>query len=444
VNVAVWKLRVAGLRLRKPDRFAWALVGICLAGLALRVIYVLTFTRYLHFGLDAEWYEAVAGTLAGGKGFVDPSKFFQHGEAVPTAFRPPLYPFFLSQIAKALGGSRTTYQLAGCVIGTATVGLVGQLGKRVGGAAVGLTAAALAAVSPALLGIDASVMAETAYVPLVALTLLALYRAVERPTARRWVLAGALGGAATLARGDGALIVVFVVLPVAYLRSGRRARARRLAVGAGLLGALIVVTPWIVRNQVEMGRPTLATLDVGSALAGANCHNSYYGSRLGSWDDACARVARQDAMSELEATDVLQHRGLYYATIHAERLPLVVAARVARQWGVWNPAIEARIDAAESRSSRWQLITWAFDTLLLGLALYEIVIRRRRADLLPLVLLVAAVTVDAVLVYGKQRFQTAAHPAVLVIAALAIVALARRRAAAGKRQTAADIVRTAR
>ncbi len=159
---------------RKPDRFARWLLGICAVALALRVAYVLSFSSHLHFGLDAVWYELVAGTLAAGKGFVDPAKFYGHGVLVETAFRPPLYPLFLAGVNKTIGGSRTTYQLAGCVLGTCTVAFVGQIGRRIGGTAVGLGAAALAAVSPALIGIDASVMAETIYIPLVALTLLAL------------------------------------------------------------------------------------------------------------------------------------------------------------------------------------------------------------------------------------------------------------------------------
>ncbi len=419
------KLRFARPGIRKPDRFARTLIAICLAGLALRVLYVLTFTDQLHFGLDAVWYELVAGTVADGKGVIDPAKFYGHGIVVSTAFRPPLYPVFLAAIAKTFGGTRTTYQLAGCAVGTLTVGLIGQLGKRVGGAAVGLTAAALAAVSPALLGIDASVMAETIYVPLVVLTLLAVFRAAEQPAAGRWIVAGALGGAATLARGDGALVVLFVVLPVAFVSSARRPRARLGAVAAALLGALVVVTPWIVRNQVELRRPTLATLDAGTAIAGANCDSTYYGSKIGSWDDTCTLVVGQETMSELRLTDALQHRGLHYATSHVERVPLVVAARIARQWGLWNPVSEARLEAVESRNTRWQLVSWVFDATMLALAVFEVVIQRRRAGLLPLVLLVGAVTLDAALVYGKQRFQAAAHPAILVIAALAIVALAR-------------------
>jgi hypothetical protein len=205
----------------------------------------------------------------------------------------------------------------------------------------------------------------------------------------------------------------------------RRRRARLGAVSAALLGALVVVTPWIVRNQVELGRPTLATLDTGTAIAGANCNSTYDGSKVGSWDDACTQVVGQDALSELQLTDALQRRGVHYATSHAERVPLVVAARVARQWGLWNPVSEARLEAVESRNTRWQLISWVFDTTMLALAVYAAAVHRRRAAPLPLVLLIGAVTLDAALVYGKQRFQAAAHPAILVIAALAIVTLAR-------------------
>ncbi|MDQ1459249.1 MAG: hypothetical protein QOI08_733, partial [Actinomycetota bacterium] len=406
------------------------LAAICVAAIALRVLYVLTFSRHLHFGLDAIWYELVAGTIADGKGFVDPAKFYGHGLVVETAFRPPLYPLFLAVVNKTIGGSRTTYQLAGCALGTLTVACIGQLGRRIGGTTVGLGAAALAAVSPALIGIDASVMAETLYIPLIALTLLALVRACERPSLARWAVAGALGGAATLARGDGALLVVVVVIPVAFLGSGRRSRRERLgAVGVALLGALVVVAPWIVRNQIEMDRPTLATLDAGTAIAGTNCATTYSGSRIGSWDEACTHVPNEGGLTELQLTDALQHRGLQYATHHIARVPLVVAARVARQWGLWAPANEARLEAVESRNYGWQLVTWVFDLVLAGLSIYALIAfgkRRKLAEIAPLVLLLGAVTLDAVLVYGKQRFQAAAHPALLVLAAYALTSLMRR------------------
>ena len=104
----------------KPDRFTRRLLTICGGGLAVRVFYVLAFSRHLHFGLDTIWYELVAGTVADGKGFVDPASFYGHGVAVPTAFHPPLYPAFLAAVHTTIGGSRTTYQIAGCVLGAVT------------------------------------------------------------------------------------------------------------------------------------------------------------------------------------------------------------------------------------------------------------------------------------------------------------------------------------
>jgi hypothetical protein len=131
----------------------------------------------------------------------------------------------------------------------------------------------------------------------------------------------------------------------------------------------------------------------------------------------------------MQLTDALQRRGVKYATHHAGRVPLVVSARVARQWGLWDPANEARLEAVESRNYTWQLVTWAFDLVLAALSVYALIMLRRRHKLIeaaPFVLLLGAVTLDAALVYGKQRFQAAAQPALLVLAAYALVLLARR------------------
>ena len=99
----------------------------------------------------------------------------------------------------------------------------------------------------------------------------------------------------------------------------------------------MVLTPWIVRNDVQIGRPTLATLDPATAIAGTNCDATYYGSKIGSWEPACTTVAGQDTLTELQVTDALQHRGLHYATSHAGRVPLVVAARRRAAVGVLEP-----------------------------------------------------------------------------------------------------------
>ncbi len=196
---------------------------------------------------------------------------------------------------------------------------------------------------------------------------------------------------------------------------------------AAFAAALAVVAPWLIRNQRALGSPTLATLDAGTAVAGTNCASTYYGSLLGSWDQACTRP-EQTGVDEVELTRQLERDGLSYARDHAGRVPLVVAARVARQWGVWNPVSEARLESVESRNTRWQLLTWAVYVPCAVLAVYGLVLLHRRGvRVQPLVCVLVAVTASAALTYGKQRLRIAAEPVVILGAAVALVELADRR-----------------
>ena len=63
-------------------RFASLLAAVVAGGLLVRLAYALTVGRHLTFGLDAIWYELQAGTLATGKGYVDPAAYYR--TVVPT------------------------------------------------------------------------------------------------------------------------------------------------------------------------------------------------------------------------------------------------------------------------------------------------------------------------------------------------------------------------
>jgi 4-amino-4-deoxy-L-arabinose transferase-like glycosyltransferase len=201
--------------------FPAALGAIAVAGLALRIAYVRAYSSHIRFGLDALWYELVAGTLATGHGYIDPAQFYQQGVSQPTAFRPPLYPVALAAVTKAVDGSPRTYQYAGCVLGALTIVLVALLARHLAGRPVALVAAGLAALSPALLAVDASIMSETLYVPLVIVFIWAIYAAIERPTLSRWLLAGVAAGACVLTRADALALTVVVIVPSAYLLRSR-------------------------------------------------------------------------------------------------------------------------------------------------------------------------------------------------------------------------------
>jgi 4-amino-4-deoxy-L-arabinose transferase-like glycosyltransferase len=403
------------------------LAAIAVTGLGARVIYVLGFSRHIRFGLDAIWYELVAGTIASGDGFVNPGAFYGQGIVVPTAFRPPLYPAFLAVVTETVGSTRQTFQVAGCVVGTVTIVLIGLLGRRLGGPAVGLCAAALAAVYPVLLAVDASVMSENLQVPLVTGLLLVLYRAIRQPGLAWWVLVGLIAGACALNRGEGVVLVLLVVVPAALLLP-RASGLRRVALAALALGAFaVVVGPWILRNEARLGEPTLATLDAGTAVAGTNCPPTYNGPNLGFWEVTCTVRPDQDSLDEVELNRRLQRDGVRYMLDHIERVPVVVAVRVLRLWGLYDPIDQSRLEAEESRNFRWQVLSWCVFAPLALLAVYGVVVlHRRRVPLLPLLAVPAAVTVTAALTYGKQRFRVSAEPVVLVAASVALVDLATR------------------
>ena len=387
----------------------------------------MTFSKHLQAGLDSAWYQLVSGSIADNKGFVDPSKLYLHGVSTPTAFRPPLYPLFLAAVAKTGYDSSRAFQIAGCLVGAITIVLIGYLGRRVAGKAVGLCAAALAAGYPILLGIDAAVMSETLYVPLAVGCVLAVYRAMDRPTAWRWAFVGLLGGLSILTRGDGVVLLLLLVVPAAWFGVHDTWRRRLLLAVVPVVVAGLVVAPWVIRNQQQLGVATVSTLQTGTALAGSNCPDTYYGGGIGSWSLPCTERADRDTVSEVAYNDELQRDAASYIRHHASRLIVVVPVRILRQWSLWSPIEGARIEAAESRNYSWQVLSFATYLPIALLAVYGLVLLyRRRRPVLPLVAMIVTVTLTSAMIYGQQRLRVSVEPVLLVLAAVTIVHVAGR------------------
>ncbi len=76
-----------------------------------------------------------------------------------------------------------------------------------------------------------------------------------REDGRWWWLAGALTGLAMLTRNDGPMLIVAGLLGAGWLawRKGMRFPWRHMLGGGALL--LLVLLPWLARNQAEMGTP---------------------------------------------------------------------------------------------------------------------------------------------------------------------------------------------
>jgi 4-amino-4-deoxy-L-arabinose transferase-like glycosyltransferase len=367
-------------------------------------------------------FHLLANQLASGDGYVQP--LVVAPDHIVTADKPPLYPLLLALPSLVGWDTLVAHRVASCLMGAVLVVAVGLLGRRVGGERVGLIAAALAALYPLLIAVDGSMRSESLYAPLIAFTLLAAYRLVDRPGFGRAAVLGLCVGLATLTRSE-ALLLGGPLLVLVALRLPRPSGLKYTATMSAV--AILVLVPWVARNWAEFGQPVLST-NSGSLAYGANCHTAYYSRQIGSWP-CYPRVAVVPPRDEADISADLRDTGLTYAHDHAGRLPAVIAARLLRSFDFWSPARATRFEAdIGDRDVNVYRIGVAMYYLLLPLAVAGAVMLRRRRE--PIGFLLApftVVVVVSILGYGTPRFRVPAEVPLVVLAAVAVAALAESR-----------------
>ncbi len=200
---------------------------------------------------------------------------------IPSAWTQPLYGWFLIPIYWLFGRSWLAVGLVQIAVALATALLVYELGRRYVSPRAGLAAAVISTLNPYLVWHDVHVNREILDQLLAAaIVLLALLAADRRST---WLAAllGAVTGLAIL--GNTRLTFVPIVL-LAFL-AWRVGFTRRFAyAGAALAGAcVLVILPWPIRNDVQIGCFTLTT--DSRALWKANNTNTYRVLAHGGWID---------------------------------------------------------------------------------------------------------------------------------------------------------------
>ena len=410
-------------------RFRLQLALIVGGALVLRVLYTVLESRHLGGFGDYRYFHGVARLIADGHGFSNP---FRAGYGLgyePTALHPPLWPLILS-LPSALGAtSELAHKLVGCLIGCGTVAVIGLLGRRVGGNAVGLTAAGIAALYPLFIGADGSLMSETLYGLLIALTLLLALRLIDRPALAIAAALGVTVGLAALTRTEGLAFLPLIVLPAVWLTDAPTRRKAGLAAVA-VAAAVAVIAPWTIRNVQAFDRLVPISTNEGTVLAGANCDEVYGGDDIGGWNLEC--VSPQRSTNEGEQGDRWRREGLEYMRDHRGRLPKVATARVLRTWGLFPPG---KVVVNEGRARWISVLETVAYFLLLPLALAGAVFLRGRKELWILLAPVAIVTLVSAYGWGLTRFRHSADIVIVVLAAVALVELARRLSARRRLQS---------
>jgi 4-amino-4-deoxy-L-arabinose transferase-like glycosyltransferase len=408
-----------------------AAVALVAGALGLRLAYVDATPGYT-LRHDARDYDVHARSIAEGHGF---SKTLAHGR--PTAFRPPGYPYFLGGVYKVFGVERAANprrlhvaRVAQAFVGTAIVALVGILAAQLWGWGLGLLALALSAVYIPLITVGGAVMSEPLFDAFMLAALVAALAHRRSPHRYRWaLLAGVLGGLAILTRAN-ALILLF---PLVWAVWDGRPWRTRAALGPPLVLvaiALITVTPWTIRNAVELHAFVPVSTQLGSALAGtyndavrADTQNPAAWQGLRHIPDYADLFNRVGTTPEPVLERELRRAALHYIADH----PLFVA-----KVGWWNTrrmlelagrprsrATAATITINHKWADRGMVCFW----IVAGLALAGVATRRaRRAP--PFVWAVPVLMFLSVvfLVVETPRYRTPIDPFLVLLAAAALAA----------------------
>jgi 4-amino-4-deoxy-L-arabinose transferase-like glycosyltransferase len=350
----------------------------------------------------------------------------------PSAYTQPLYGFFLVPIYWIFGREWWSVGFAQILVATGTAFLVYAIGARVISRLAGTFAAIVATLNPYLVWHDVHLNREILDQLVVAALVLSALVAADRRSLRWAVAAGVYGGLATLGNVRLALLPVVLAL---YLLARTGWSWAPLAV---LAAAALTVTPWVVRNRVEVGCFALTT--DGRALWKANNLQTYGLLSHGKWIDDVqdppghpfpnpeeARVIYQRGggksdVDECANQSYYQHKAWRFVREHPGAKAKLAGLAVRMEW-------DPRTTASATDSGRGAVRTWAqpvYTSLLYALGLLGLLYAPRRFTALALAVL-AYQTLAAVIFVGATRYRIPTDFLIALLAAAAFQQVLGRR-----------------
>lgn len=397
------------------DRFRWSFAACVVAAALLRIVCVLVVKLGDEPVGDELYYSAQAAVIANGDGFAYP--FPPGGFAADHA---PLTAAALAPVSWSDSDPVLPQRLLMALYGTAVVAGVGLLARFLFGRRVAVVAAALAAVYGAFWLNDVVMMSETFATAGVLAILGAGYAYGERPTPRRAAVMGAAIGVAGLARAE---LLVLGAAVAAVMIVASRAVGRRRVAHLALAGAVsvMVIAPWVIRNQIRFEESTLISTQDGLTVLGANCPGSYRGDFKGFWAIECTELVDVPEGADQSVQSALYREyGFDYIGAHLDEVPGVVAARLGRGLSVWRVDQMTEINTTEGRA-RWA--SWVATVqfwLLAPLAFAGLRMWPSSRPRWPVVTAIGFAVLTLALVYGIPRFRVAGEIGVVLGAAVAI------------------------
>lgn len=421
----MWQRRPGLSRLQE---LSWLAAILCV-GVGLRTLIVKALSQAPIS--DELAYISMAANFVNGQGLVD----FMGNQAMYNVGYPL---FVLAPVFFAAGEDLLLARLVNVALGGATIVFCYAVAKEAGAGVLGrLGAAAIWALYvPALLQ-PAQLLKENLMIPLMLGVIWCALRLAKDPSVNVAIGCGVLFGLLALTGNAALSLSAAVVVAVACAPARMPRRAVALAVVAS--SAILVATPWMVRNAQVLGAPVLNTnggfnLYLGNNPAATGRFVSIAETPRGPTWEALRKT------DELEASATLKREAIAWATEHP-RAFVILAAKKAVYF--WTPPLHyfSLPDVYGPAGTAETVGRMLAGAQLVGLILAAIAsvffARLRNLPLLIFWVAIAGYTAVHMLFYVIPRYRDAVMPVVAVLAALtleaAYVQLAARR---GARKTA--------
>lgn len=317
------------------------------------------------------------------------------GEPLDRPTFMPLYPAFLASAYWLLGRNLNSPLWIQAFLGAATVLLLFSHARKHHGIGVALIASAIVALHPDLVAATTRLQPENLYVPLLLVSVTALFSLMAHPKRGTAVLFGLSVAAMVYCRPDALLLPAVLLLFGALSGWGLRRTTRVTALA--LVTLAVVLAPWTLHNWQTYG-VAHPLVDNGAEIR--------------------ANEPTTGAQGD-ERVDVLTQRAL--GSIVAE--PLTYGRRSAMKiFFYWAGDPSADWASLQDRSV-WEAIKAALVFLLVPICLVAAWLLRRRlfSDFLPYVVIVLYFTVAQGLLWTAASLSLPLHPLLVIVLASAMV-----------------------